>query len=265
MTTQEWLLHANALLSGSETPSIDTAVLLCDELDKNKAWVFAHFEDELSDYSVRKLNAQVKRRSLGEPLAYIRGKVEFYGREFYVDKYVLTPRPESEAIIDLAKKLMTKKRPNVADIGSGSGALGICVALEIKESRLTCIDIDEDTLKVAKRNAEKHDVKAKFCVSDLLNNSGIYDLLLCNLPYVPNNYEINLSASHEPAHALFGGEDGLDLYRKLFKQLAGDSRSTPLVLTESLPFQHESLADVAKECGYEQIGEQDLVQAFSKV
>lgn len=265
MKIVEFLTNAiHTLEPESGTARLDAEILLADEIDQSRAWVLAHPEHIISPGSCIKLAKKIKRRAKHEPLAYIRGKVEFYGREFVVDANVLVPRPESEAMIDCLKKLSLLAGPvKIADVGSGSGALGITAALELKNVILDCIDIDLATFKVARTNAKKHHVEANFYHGDLLNAAPReYDVLLCNLPYVPDTHTINDAAMNEPKHAIFGGLNGLDLYQRLFKQLRRGKHGTPYVFTESLPFQHKELRNIAQKYGYVQSDESDFIQVF---
>jgi release factor glutamine methyltransferase len=238
-------------------------VLLEDALNTNRAHLLAHADEQLTSEQSKLLQRQVRRRASHEPLAYIRGKTEFYGREFYVNQHVLEPRPESETMIDLFLKLSKKHHKNVADIGSGSGALGITAALERHLLTVYLHDIDPQTLEVAQKNAALRNVNVQLIQTNLINNyNADYEILLCNLPYVPDNFQINLAAGHEPKIALFGGPDGLDLYRKLFAQLASSGLKPAFIFTESMPPQHEILTQIALAASYKLLVSEDFIQVF---
>ena len=176
-------------------------------------------------------------------------------------------------MIDLLGELaasgaLPRKNLKVADVGAGSGALGITARLEFPEDRKPTVDlleIDPEAAKVAETNVEKHTTSITVIESDLLAGSGKdYDVLLCNLPYVPDTHAINRAALHEPRIAIFGGPDGLDLYRRLFKQV-GKLKKRPLyILAESLPPQHEALTRIAREYGYEPDRTDDFIQVFQR-
>lgn len=267
MRLDAWLSQAQRTLvsSGVATARLDALVLLEDCLGRNRTLLLAHPEDELSLEHISTLEAQIARRSRHEPLAYIRGKSEFYGREFSVNNNVLEPRPESETMIDMLKQLV-KSGENVrlADIGSGSGCLGITAALELDLSKVYLHDIDPATLDVARQNAVRHGVQAEFITTDLLAGAPTYDIIVANLPYVPDEFKINTAAGHEPRLALFGGPDGLDLYRRMFGQISAIPKANRprYVLTEALPPQHEQLSSVAKLGSYRQILVADFIQLF---
>ncbi len=132
--------------------------------------------------------------------------MNFYGRKFVINPNVLTPRPESEAIIEILKSLpLEPKNPKIADIGTGSGALGITAAIELNNACVDLLEIDPFAIKVAKFNVERLTTGIKVIEADLLEGSlKDYDVLLCNLPYVPDNHKLNKAAKHEPFIALFG-------------------------------------------------------------
>jgi release factor glutamine methyltransferase len=166
----EWLsITRGKLAEHSTTPLLDAEVLLCDELNVNKAWLLAHNDAVLQGVSLQRMDIRVLRRVSGEPLAYIRGFAEFYGRRFVVNSDVLVPRPESESIIELfIKEYRGEAVAKVADVGSGSGALGITAVLELPQISVDFYDIDKNTLRVAQINAQKHNVDSQFFTSDLL-------------------------------------------------------------------------------------------------
>ncbi|MDO8265942.1 MAG: methyltransferase, partial [Candidatus Saccharibacteria bacterium] len=164
---------------------------------------------------------------------------------------------------DEFKKLQLPDFALVADIGCGSGVLGITASLEKAEIRLNMIDIDEKVFNIAKSNARTFEIKAEYYTGDLLEAyPDKYDVLLCNLPYVPVNYPVNKASEHEPRIALFSGSDGLEHFRRLFKQLQTGDYGTPVVITESLVEQHKQLKEIAQEAGFKQTAEKDLVQVF---
>ena len=266
MKITDWLTANTKTLEAADVPTarLDCLVLLEDLLGKNKASILAHMNETLTSDQLSTLRTQVENRAKHIPLAFIRGRTEFYGREFIVTENVLEPRPESETMIDLLKKI--NKITTIIDVGTGSGALAITTALELPHAKTHAIDIDPKCLEVARKNDAKHRTSITFHQGDLVdpipNKTLQGATLLANLPYVPNEYALNQAAMNEPRIAIFGGEDGLDLYRQLFEQISVKSRPSH-ILTESLPFQHQDLRSIALQHGYIQTTEDDFIQVFT--
>lgn len=279
MTINNWLRQAQANL---ETANIDTArldclVLLEDATGKDRAWLLAHQELPIEELVVKggvftnfhDFDLLLARREKHEPLAYIRGKTEFYGREFIVNNSVLEPRPESETFISLLLELSPTPCV-IADIGTGSGALAITAKREIPDAQVYAIDIDARCLEVATHNARKHSADITFIEGNLAESilsklPNTTSALLCNLPYVPDAHDVNAAALHEPHHAIFGGADGLDLFRTMFSQIQRAQIYPTYILTESLPTSHHALQGIAEACGYVLQQEDDFIQLFAKV
>lgn len=284
MKLGEYIKEASARLdrAGVGTPRLDVLVLLEDVTGRDRAWLLAHPEYALAPEHHAKLTKLLNARADHTPLAYVRGATEFYGRNFVITPSVLEPRPESETMIDLLKDLYDKGKLTpkaalsgkkgadaikIADVGTGSGALGITAKLELAKGRKTAVDlleVDTEAMKVAHINVEKHTTNISVIRSDLLDDSGKdYDILLCNLPYVPDSHPVNPAAAHEPRIAIFGGPDGLDVYRRLFDQ-TGKLEIQPLyILTEALPPQHTVLTGIARQAGYRLITTDDFIQVFA--
>ncbi len=264
---------------GINSARLDCLILLEDELGKDRSWLLAHPETRLQGPSLKRLDKKLKRRMEHELMAYIRGFSEFYERKFFANKDVLEPRPESETMIELLLDLVDSRQKTVdsrilfVDVGTGSGALAITAKLEFPEAEVIAIDIDLKCLVVAHRNAKLHNVKIKFLQGNLLEPAlpfilhSPFSILLCNLPYVPDKFQINEAAAREPKTAIFGGPDGLDVYRRLFHQLqpfkGTTLRGVKYVLTESLPTQHQKLAQIARKSGYRVVATEDFIQCFA--
>ena len=250
--------------AGSRTARLDAEVILAFVLGKNRAWLLAHADDKLTAAQSEQFAAAIGRRSAGEPLAYITGFKEFYGRNFAVTPDVLVPRPESESFIELLKELRTTERVhNLLDMGTGCGILAITAKLEQLDLYITATDTSKAALKVAIGNALKLEASVNFKEQNLLTGDKEgYDVVLANLPYVPTVTEPDPSIANEPSEALFSGPDGLEHYRKLFEQLR--PKHIRFVMIEALESQHEALIAIAKAADYKLTSTNVLVQLFTK-
>lgn len=270
MDTSTWLAQTTKRLekAGIESARLDATVLLEDVSGKDRAWLLANPDFHIEDTGFHKLEELITRREKHEPLAYIREKSEFYGHEFYINNRVLVPRPESETMIEmLLQEAVAYEELRIIDVGTGSGALAISAKLALPHAQVIAIDTDKHCLAVAADNAAKHEVDIALLQGNLIEpllsqDTEIPTIILANLPYVPNNYEINEAARHEPELALFGGEDGLDLYREMFTQTENLEYPPLLVLTEALATQHELLTDIASAHNYDQLDSKGLIQLF---
>lgn len=217
---------ATKLATVADNPMREAEELLCFSCNLKPNELITHTLS-LTETQQRRLHTLINERVTGKPLAYITGSKGFYGREFKVTQHTLIPRPETELIIDQVKIVAKElSHPTVLDIGTGSGCIAITVALEIPEAVVTATDIDDDAIAVAKENAQIHGVGISFIQSDLLENiHGHFDIVLANLPYVPETdkdippSKSTIGLQFEPQHALYAGNDGLIFYRKLLPQL----------------------------------------------
>ena len=239
----ELLAEGTATLRGTvtETPRLDAELLLGHVLDLDRTQVVAHGEAPVGDAAAAAFRVLVARRAAGEPVAYIRGVKEFHGVALSVDPRVLIPRPETEHLVDLAVgeivgRLTTAPRPpgspplRLVDVGTGSAAVAVAVALELRRRRMLdevsilATDVSAEALEVAAENVVSHVLadSVRLVVADLLPPDDIaYDVVTANLPYVRSDAMAALPrpTSYEPAGALDGGPDGLDVIRALFDRL----------------------------------------------
>jgi release factor glutamine methyltransferase len=215
------------LASKSDTPSLDASVLLAHIVDKPRTWVMAHPEVSLTDEQQKQLNDSLERMEKGEPFPYVLGRWEFFGMDFNVTPDVLIPRPETELLVEKAIAWLqeSKVRRTVADVGTGSGTIALSIAVNVPDAHILATDISHAALKVAKGNACKFKVSQRvdFIQCDLLpphsnplSTDQHFDLICANLPYIPTETLHGLPIfGREPTLALDGGDDGLDLFRKL--------------------------------------------------
>ena len=192
-------------------------------------------------------------------------KVNFYGRDFLVTNDVLTPRPETEQLIDEVLNLAGKpylpgvkpaprvlpKNPHILDVGAGSGCIAITLKKELPEAKITATDISQKAIKIAKENAKTHQADITFLKSDLLNNiKDTPDLIVANLPYVDKSWSWVKpeTLKSDPDLALYANDDGLELIKKLINQ-ASDQQIKHLIL-EADPCQHAKIIKYAKTKHY---------------
>ncbi len=220
----------NKLLKDKQILSyqLDTELLLCEVLNKNRDYLFLNNNEILNENSIKKFNELIKRRSKKEPLAYITNKKEFWKTSFYVNKSVLIPRPDTEILIEEMLKYYNKKdNISVLDIGTGSGCIIISLLKERKNFTGTAIDISKKALNIAKYNAKIHhlDNRIKFFKSSVDNFfKGKYDLIISNPPYISSlklKYLETDILRYEPIQAIEGGLDGLKIYKKIVKKSSG--------------------------------------------
>ena len=208
-----------------ENPRLEIEIFLQHILDCKKIDLYINFENEVSSHDLNTLKGYIKRRLENEPSQYIVGKSNFYGRNFYVDNNVLIPRPETEILINACIEFLSMKdNPEIIDIGTGSGCIGITLAKEIPSSNVIAIDCSEKALAVAEKNAKNIGIKnIDFVKSDFLKQTIDLraDLLVSNPPYIPKEDISNLMADvkeYEPSKALTDNLDGLEFYRVFSKK-----------------------------------------------
>jgi release factor glutamine methyltransferase len=245
----------------SERARLDAEALLLYLLGANRAWLIANGDDEIGEESASRYAELVERRYRGEPIQYITGETEFYGLPFRVTPDVLIPRPETEHLVEQAIALARElAEPRIVDVGAGSGAIAVALAVHLADARITTIDVSSDALAVARENAARNAVseQVRFLVGDLLEPVAgeEFDLVVSNPPYVADRDRESLSVEvreHEPAQALFAGEDGLGVYRRLIP--AGYAALAPggTILLEIGYGQAESVRALLAGSGFEGI------------
>jgi release factor glutamine methyltransferase len=267
---RELLRYGIGRLREAEVSSYTLAaeLLLLHVLGQDRVWLYSHAEEILSDARVQRYAHLVDRRILGEPTQHLTGKQEFWGLEFEVTPDVLIPRPETEHVIEVAldrlavRDVREGQRANrngeglkIADVGTGSGCIAVALAKELPGATVYASDISKRALDVARGNAERLGFSARieFVESNLLefawpvgtNRSPLsFDLIASNPPYIGQREAATLAREvreHEPAAALFGGEEGYELYGPLVSQAEQCLRPRGLLVLE---LGHDSLAAV---------------------
>lgn len=211
------LLNENSI----ENAGIDARVIMCSVLNCDKLFLTVHRDDEMAKENEDKFFKLVKRRSIHEPLGYILNYKEFMSLDFYVDKNVLIPRPDTEILVEKVISFFEGKAPCIIDMCTGSGAIAVSLAKYIPNSSVTGLDISEEVLKIAKLNAEKNGVEnqCSFVLHDALKPyEFMADAIVSNPPYIPTEVVKGLDKTvkeFEPYIALDGGDDGLMFYRAI--------------------------------------------------
>jgi release factor glutamine methyltransferase len=232
MTLREALTLAAAQLAGDEhlraTATRDAELLLLHTLQIPRTTLIAHPDHELSASQRTAYEDNIARRLHHEPVQYITGQQEFYGLTLKVSPAVLIPRPETEHLVEAVLKLLPTNKPlRIIDIGTGSGAIAIALATHLPQAAITALDISTQALAIATSNAREQKVadRIRFLQSDLLfainHEAEAFDAIVSNPPYVAETDRDILHPQvrdHEPATALFAGEAGLDIYRRLIPQ-----------------------------------------------
>lgn len=222
MTTVKAALTA----AGGKLPASEARLLLGHALKRPAAWLIAHDDAILDEDAMLAFASLVARRAGGEPVAYLLGHREFFGREFAVSPAVLIPRPETELLVDLAiARIGRGTAAAILDLGTGSGCVAVTLALELPEACLTAVDRSAVVLALAAGNAQRHGATVRMMQSDWYSALADerFDLIVANPPYVAAG-DPHLSTGdlrHEPLAALAGGADGLDAIRCIIAGASG--------------------------------------------
>lgn len=287
---QVWQEVSGKLASeGIEDALLESELLLRQTLEVERSEFYSGLGGELTNFELTKLNELLTQRLTHKPSAYIRHVKEFYGLEFTVDERVLIPRPETELLVEKALEVVKHMSPHpsplpggerglhyssllseadsarrrvgedkdegessllIADIGAGSGAIAVALAVNLPQASIYATDISEQALEVAEINCKKHGVtkRVQLLSGDLLAPlSQPVDIIIANLPYVPDREMLNLAPEvrqFEPTLALSGGCDGLDYIRRLLAQVSGALRPDGALLLEVGMGQAEVVAEM---------------------
>jgi len=214
--------------AGSPTASLDAQVILAHVLGVDRSWLFAHHEYTLSADEANAYTELITRRICHEPVAYLIGRKEFYGLDFQVDRRVLIPRPETELLVDAVLNFISGHAETcrvVADVGTGSGAIGLAIAANAPQIKVYAIDVSQDALAVTQANVSALDERQQVQLlhGDLLTPlPEAVDVIVANLPYISSRVYPELDADvrdYEPKLALESGAEGLDAIERLLQQV----------------------------------------------
>lgn len=222
MTRKEWKTDAARRLAHTDAPALTAQLLLCHVLEIDRVALIAHSEEPIPAEAEARLEVLLERRSGGEPLAYLLGVREFYGRDFAVNRHTLIPRPETEHLIETALDFFDAQGRSgdalrFLDLGTGSGCIAVTLAAERPAWRGTAVDISSGALETARKNAESNDVSLSFLLADFTQplpfEPASFDLVVSNPPYISEEEYAGLDAGvrdFEPRSALVPGPEGME-------------------------------------------------------
>lgn len=251
MTIDSWLKIASNTLADALIPSarLDAEIILAHTINRPRIWLHAHGDETLDPRRKDIANARIELRIEHTPVAYIIGHKEFYGRRFFVSPDVLIPRPESESLIELLKKYLPENAKRLADIGTGSGCLGITAKLEYPELAVTLLDISAKALRTASKNAQQLHADVQLIESDLLDQfPAQLDTIIANLPYLDRDWtDRSPELASEPAIALYADDNGLALIKRLIASIPNRLNRGGLLLLEADVRSHQAILELARK------------------
>lgn len=243
---------------------LEIRILLGHVLGVDRTWLIAHERDSLQAESIARYEELLGRRLAGEPIAYILGEKEFYGRAFSVTPDVLIPRPETELLVELAlNRCRAMASPKILDLGTGSGCIAIALALECPAAQVTAVEESVAALEIARRNATKNGVDIEFVQSRWFSALGDrqFDIIVANPPYIApgDPHLLQGDVQYEPAGALVSADMGLADIREIVVQTQSHLRSKGLLLLEHGYNQAEAVRNLLIKVGFsEPVTRRDL-------
>jgi len=227
-------------------------LLLADLLNLNPLELLNHLEDIVEDEKIDLFKKEIKSLKEGKPLQYVIGNVNFYGNRFLVNENVLIPRFETEELVENTinyLNLLGKKDLKILDIGCGSGVIGLTLKQKYPTSEVDLLDISEKAIEVAQQNAKNLNLDVNFIKSDVFENvDKKYDLIISNPPYIKDEEEIeDIVKNNEPNIALYAGKDGLDVYKKILKEVKYYMNDPCLIAFEIGMTQKEDLINLTNK------------------
>ncbi|AEC02296.1 peptide chain release factor N(5)-glutamine methyltransferase [Parasphaerochaeta coccoides] len=262
-TVSSTLARATRLMKDAglaDSPSLDARLLLCAVMDVSQEQLLARWHTEVPEEASQRFAAMLSARLAATPMAYILGWREFYGRRFHVDERVLIPRPDTETLIEAALAWIQEhslEAPDIADICTGSGAVGITLALELPSSRVALTDISASALEVATENAMRLGAgNIRLYQGDVTEPvaSESFDIVVSNPPYLTPHWYSHVEAQvlKEPRLALVGGDDGLTIIRRLVVGARSVLAPEGALFLECDWRQCDEVARIMERCGFAQ-------------
>ena len=212
-------------------------ILLSDLLNINSLELLLHLNEQVPEDKLERYKEEVEAVHNNKPIQYAIGHINFYGEEYLINENVLIPRFETEELIE---KVLVKLKEeftepiDIIDLGCGSGVIGLTLEKKVKTNSIDLVDISEEALEVTKKNITKHNSKANTIKSNMLESiTKKYDLIISNPPYIKDNEEIEaIVKENEPHIALYAGEDGLDCYKLIIKDLKSHLKDKSIIAFE---------------------------------
>jgi release factor glutamine methyltransferase len=246
---------------GSESPRLDSEVLLAHALGCKRIDLYARHGEEAPEAARQRFRELVRQRVEGCPVAYLVGRKEFFSLEFSVNRSVLIPRPDTECVVDECLRLAKpRSEPAIVDVGTGSGCIAVAVAKHHKTAQVTAVDVSAEALAVAASNAGKHGVaeRVRFVQGDLFGSippGERFDFILSNPPYIPHDDLAKLAAGvrdYEPHLALDGGVDGFAVFERLIAEAPARLKAGGWMLIEiGSPQEGPARERIVRHQGYE--------------
>ncbi|MEZ0306377.1 MAG: peptide chain release factor N(5)-glutamine methyltransferase [Ramlibacter sp.] len=252
---------AQALQAGAAMglERLDAQLLLLHALGRastDRGWLLAHDTDKLDPGPSQRFQDACRRRTGGEPVAYIVGRKEFFGLELVVDPRVLVPRPETETLVEWALEVLPHAAgdsPSVIDLGTGSGAIALAIKQQRPDAQVEAVDASSDALAVARANAQALSLAISFRQASWLDGAGSYDLIASNPPYVAQDDPHLAALRHEPLGALAAGPDGLRDIRLIITQATTHLRRGGWLLLEHGYDQAPAARSLLDAAGFSQV------------
>jgi release factor glutamine methyltransferase len=243
-----------------ESPRLNAEHLIAHVLKMSRLELYLGFETQLNETELAALRELVRRRGQGEPLQHLLGTVEFCGETFAIDKRALVPRPETEELVELLKSEVGGQKSDftIVDVGTGSGAIALSLAKQFSGAKIYAIDISNDALALARENAMRLGLsqRVQFEIGDLLENfNERVDLIVANLPYVSmqERHLLAREVLHDPEVALFGGQTGDEIMRRLIEQAPAHLNPGGMLALEIGINQAEGLTEFLRQKNYQDI------------
>ena len=232
MTVEELLCYGK-----SHVYSDHAKILLAEDLNKNPLELLNYLKEKVSPDIVEKYKKEIIALKEGKPLQYVQGYVNFYGEKFYINENVLIPRFETEELVEntiaYAKKYFTQP-VDIIDLGCGSGVIGLTLEKKLSTNSVDLVDISKDALTVTENNKNLLKSSTNLIQNDFLQGiNKKYDIIISNPPYIKTNEEIeSIVKNNEPHLALYAGEDGLDCYKKILKDIDKNLKEKAIIAFE---------------------------------